>query len=367
MLKRVDPTNAVLIEYLTTIDPKVETEKLLTKEDGGPSKKSRTTKKIEIITPEPNVQETKKSKSPKNTMKQDEQVSQVVLKYGGSPISSVVRKPHVTHQGVIMREVPAHVYPLSKKRRVEDMAKQISKKKKRQLVFPTHKQIGGGGEFSLYFEIDGLMKAFEAQMVSKISGMIKDTESKILEKVDQSDHTTELRINSFNSKYVGAVKEFTNVQKERHTLFVMDVKKVREDAKLKLQELHDDMVKEFVAVQHDYATLHKKVDIICDAVMKYVKLYEILSPQITQLSTTDNQQFGELISMLKDLKESMLKPASSLIITPKFLSLKFSQFEAIGSVIYHFESSANRCPTCSNKGERRKEKSWRSFSCEGWR
>ncbi|CAI9286377.1 unnamed protein product [Lactuca saligna] len=120
------------------------------------------------------------------------------------------------------------------------------------------------------------MKAFEARIVSKVSGMIKDIESKILEKVDQSDHTTELRINSFNTKYVGAVKELTNVQKERHTLFVMDVKKLREDVNLKLQELRDDM------------------------------LYESLSPQITQLSTTDNQQFGEVIAMLKDLKDALL-------------------------------------------------------------
>ncbi|CAI9289793.1 unnamed protein product [Lactuca saligna] len=102
-----------------------------------------------------------------------------------------------------------------------------------------------GGSSVSSFEIDGLMKACEARMVSKMS---------------------ELRINSFNSKHVGAVKELTNVQKERHTLFVMDVKKVREDVNLKLQELRDDMVREVTVVQNDYATLHKKVDIICDAV-----------------------------------------------------------------------------------------------------
>ncbi|CAI9277424.1 unnamed protein product [Lactuca saligna] len=49
----------------------------------------------------------------------------------------VVRKQQVTHQGVLIREVPAPVSPLSKKRRVEDMAKQISKKQKKK----THKII----------------------------------------------------------------------------------------------------------------------------------------------------------------------------------------------------------------------------------
>ncbi|CAI9285985.1 unnamed protein product [Lactuca saligna] len=132
-------------------------------------------------------------------------------------------------------------------------------------------------------------------MVSRMSGMLRDTKSRILEKVDQNDQTTELRINSFNSKYVGAVKELTNVQKERHTLFVMDVKKLREDVNLNLQELCDDMVRELTVFQNDYATLHNKVDIICDAVTKYVMLYKSLSPQITQLSTSDNQQLGEVI------------------------------------------------------------------------
>ncbi|CAH1433782.1 unnamed protein product [Lactuca virosa] len=38
---------------------------------------------------------------------------------------SNVRKPQLSHQGVIFREVPAPVSPLSKKRRAEDMAKHI--------------------------------------------------------------------------------------------------------------------------------------------------------------------------------------------------------------------------------------------------
>ncbi|CAI9293068.1 unnamed protein product [Lactuca saligna] len=37
------------------------------------------------------------------------------------------------------------------------------------------------------FELDGLMKEFEAQMVSKVSGMVKDSELQILEMVDHAD------------------------------------------------------------------------------------------------------------------------------------------------------------------------------------
>ncbi|CAI9276978.1 unnamed protein product [Lactuca saligna] len=125
---------------MTIIDPKNETGKLLMKACTGPSKKSRTTKKIDILIPEPIVNETKTSKSQKT--KADEVVSKFViklvepivteptsvtipsktgvfcklrLKYGGSPTSNVVRKPHPTYQGVLMHEVPALVSPHSKK------------------------------------------------------------------------------------------------------------------------------------------------------------------------------------------------------------------------------------------------------------
>ncbi|CAI9293423.1 unnamed protein product [Lactuca saligna] len=100
-------------------------------------------------------------------------------------------------------------------------------------IIQSQANIGGGSSVSS-FELDGMMKAFEARMVSKIPGMVKESESKILEKVDNDDHTTELWVR----KYVN----------------------------FKLQELCDDMIREFAIVHHDYATLHKKVDIICDSV-----------------------------------------------------------------------------------------------------
>ncbi|CAI9282058.1 unnamed protein product [Lactuca saligna] len=407
---------------MKTIDPKVEIGKLLTKEGAGPSKKSTTSNKNETINPELIIKETNTSKSLKT--KVDEVVSKAVLKpiepvvteptsviipsktgvfrklklkYVGSLTSNVVLKTRLTHQGVLMREVLAPVSPHSKKRRVEDMAKKISKKKKtkkRQLVIPTdsseeeqvpespepnllysllllrrllsyhpkfrlpnhlmrsyelhtslqmyliqvplflylhssslllpplihqpsktslisplhpsfhlnppnpnddsdnekggfsdtfedlafdeekedspnhmlmsmkqfeilNKKLNsiiqsqadmGGGSLTSTFEIDALMKAFEARMMIRVSGMIRDSESRILEKIDQADQTTKLRINSFDSKYVGAVKELTNIQNERHTLFVMDVKKVREDVNQKLQELRDGMVREVAIV-----------------------------------------------------------------------------------------------------------------------
>ncbi|CAI9263875.1 unnamed protein product [Lactuca saligna] len=103
--------------------------------------------------------------------------------------------------------------------------------KKLNSIVESQADMGGGSSLSS-FEIDGLMKASEEQMLSKMSGMIRDTESIILKKVDQNDQNTELR-------------------------------------------------------------------------------------------------FWEVISMLKDLKDSVLKPATSSIITPEFLSQKFLQFKDI--------------------------------------
>ncbi|CAI9303810.1 unnamed protein product [Lactuca saligna] len=45
---------------------------------------------------------------------------------------NVVRKPQVTHQGVLIHEVQVPVSPSSKKRKAEDMAKHLSKMKKKK-------------------------------------------------------------------------------------------------------------------------------------------------------------------------------------------------------------------------------------------
>ena len=51
MLKRVDPANLVLVEYLKNINPDDETGKLLSKEDVGPSKKLKRSSKDAKSTP----------------------------------------------------------------------------------------------------------------------------------------------------------------------------------------------------------------------------------------------------------------------------------------------------------------------------
>lgn len=87
MLKKVDPSSEVLLNYITTIDPTVHTGKLLIKEGACPSKKSRNTKKPGNIILDQIVKKTKTSKSPKS--KADEIVSIVVVQ----SVAPVVTEP----------------------------------------------------------------------------------------------------------------------------------------------------------------------------------------------------------------------------------------------------------------------------------
>ncbi|CAI9265949.1 unnamed protein product [Lactuca saligna] len=187
----------------------------------------------------------------------------------------------------------------------------------------------GGGNFVSCLEVDGLLKLLEGKITLKVSGMLKDSECRLYEKVDLCDQYNELRVNSQNSTFEGDLKALQMAKKERHVLFIQDVKKVCEDVNLKIQELHQYMDKEIACVRTDYASLNQKVDIIFDAVTKFAKLYESWSPQLSQLSTTKNKNFMEVITLLKELKELSTKPVSSSQLSSDFLLQKFSQFEDI--------------------------------------
>ncbi|CAH1427327.1 unnamed protein product [Lactuca virosa] len=103
------------------------------------------------------MQESKQQKSPPKQTKPEEHISTVLInpvqpvvdehametipsksgvfrrlnkKSSGSRKSpTMLRKPHLNHQGVLIRKVPAPVSPSSNKRTVGDMAKHISEKK----------------------------------------------------------------------------------------------------------------------------------------------------------------------------------------------------------------------------------------------
>ncbi|CAI9287037.1 unnamed protein product [Lactuca saligna] len=98
------------------------------------------------------------------------------------------------------------------------------------------------------------------------------------------------------------VKALKDVSKERHVLLIQDVKKVRKDVNLKIQELREDMGKEVATLNHNYSSLHQKVDIIVGVVTNFVTLYQDLVPKFDKMDDVD--------------------------ITPELLSKKFTLLES---------------------------------------
>lgn len=153
---------------MKTINPSIETGILLSRSDEDPPKCSRCSKKVEESPTKP-IQEKKKTKSPmkkptdevfvtkpeatSGATKTDDPLREVVpsktivfkrlKKIAHRPQScsdkspsfspSMVRKPHVTRKGVVIREVLVPISPSSKKHKSEDMAKHISKKQKKRV------------------------------------------------------------------------------------------------------------------------------------------------------------------------------------------------------------------------------------------
>ncbi|CAI9282432.1 unnamed protein product [Lactuca saligna] len=143
-------------------------------------------------------------------------------------------------------------------------------------ILQSQADVGSDGVTSL--EVDSLMKLMEGQVISKAYGLIRDSESRVLEKVDEHDISTENRINSQRADFVRELKDLKMVTKEHHVLFVQEVRK-------------------------DYASANQKIDIICDAVTRCVKLYEQMNVTLTTLSAKEEQNFGELVGLLKELKD----------------------------------------------------------------
>ncbi|CAI9273886.1 unnamed protein product [Lactuca saligna] len=120
------------------VNPSIETGVLLDRSKEGSSKRSRRLKKPEETPIAPTIDEAPKEVVPlKNGV--FKQIKKIAHKSRSSSdrspsfSPSMLRKPHVTGKGVVIREVLVHVSLSSKKRKAEDMAKHISKKQKKKL------------------------------------------------------------------------------------------------------------------------------------------------------------------------------------------------------------------------------------------
>ncbi|CAI9303222.1 unnamed protein product [Lactuca saligna] len=160
-------------------------------------------------------------------------------------------------------------------------------------IFQTQADIEGSSSVSS-LEVDSMLKVFEGRVTTKVSGMIRESKARVLEKVDFNDQTNDNRMSSQRKDFLHEVKDLKAVTRERHVLYVQEVKKVREDVNLQIAELREDMQKEVQVVQQDYASINQKVDIICNDVTRFVKLYETMNPQVINLSVQTAKHFDEL-------------------------------------------------------------------------
>ncbi|CAI9288903.1 unnamed protein product [Lactuca saligna] len=138
---------------------------------------------------------------------------------------------------------------------------------------------GGGENYVSSLEVDILLKR---------------QENRLLDAITDADRQNEKRMKAQSMSFTSNLKYLKAIVKEGHILFIQDVKKVREDVNLKIQELREDIGKEVSALQHDYSSLHQKFDIIADVVTKFVKLYESLVPKVAKTADTDVQSFANI-------------------------------------------------------------------------
>ena len=99
----------------------------------------------------------------------------------------------------------------------------------------------------------------------EVDAMIKAAERGLLEKIDGNDKNNELRLKAQGKNFYGALQELKNVTKERHVLFVQEVKKVREDVNLKVEELKQEIAKELQHITSQNLIVQQRVDIVADA------------------------------------------------------------------------------------------------------
>ncbi|CAI9285129.1 unnamed protein product [Lactuca saligna] len=86
-----------------------------------------------------------------------------------------------------------------------------------------------------------------------------------------------------------------------------EVKIVRENVNLKIQELRDNMAMEVAELGHSYSNLHNKVDILDDAITKVVEWHTTLSPKVDKLGDDVDKGFENVEKILGELKVLMAK------------------------------------------------------------
>lgn len=71
-----------------------------------------------------------------------------------------------------------------------------------------------------------------------------------------------------------------DVAKERHVLFIEEVKSVDESIKLKMEDLKFKMSKEVEKIELNCSILHRKVDVLAETIKKLVGYNSLFSTKL---------------------------------------------------------------------------------------
>ncbi|CAI9270782.1 unnamed protein product [Lactuca saligna] len=103
--------------------------------------------------------------------------------------------------------------------------------------------------------------------------MLKSQELQLQHKLDVMSKNNELQVKAQSGTFNSEIKELRMVLKERHGLFIQDVKTIREGVNSKLEEFKVDVAKEIKELNTIYSSLLSNVDIVAGAVTQVVEWY----------------------------------------------------------------------------------------------
>ncbi|CAI9267456.1 unnamed protein product [Lactuca saligna] len=137
--------------------------------------------------------------------------------------------------------------------------------------------------------------------------MLKSQENRLklaMEKIEKQ-HGDRLKDHACN--FENEVTKLHDIAKERHEIFLEQVKKLEDSVNLQVVELKSEMSKEVDKIEKNYSLLHGMDDVNVDAIKKLVEYKNLYSTKLDAKSEQDSKVFEKLEEFLGSLKESRSK------------------------------------------------------------
>lgn len=98
-----------------------------------------------------------------------------------------------------------------------------------------------------------------------------------------------------------------DVAKERHVLFLEEVKRLEESIELKMEDLKSDMSKGMEKIELNYSSLRSKVNVLAEVVKNHVEYNTLFLTKLEAKTETNSKIFDKIEEFLESLKECSTK------------------------------------------------------------